>query len=196
MPKTIAVIGASDRPGTVGAAVWTNVLEGAAGPVYAVNPSRDRVGDHVCYRSITDIPDDVQLAIVAVPAEALVATIDECIAARVRGAVVITSVEGTAIDTAGIVADARRNGLRIVGPGSMGVASSRREVGLNAALVPVRLPPGTLAISMQSGSLGASLLNEASRLGSGCRGSCRSAIDPTSRATTCCSSGPTTSTPG
>ena len=167
MPRTIAVIGASDRPGTVGAAVWTNVLEGAAGPVYAVNPTRDRVGDHVCYRSITDIHDDVQLAIVVVPSDALVATIDECIAARVRGAVVITSVEGTDIDVVAIVADARRNGLRIVGPGSMGVASSRREAGLNAALVPVRLPPGTLAISMQSGSLGASLLNEASRLGLG-----------------------------
>lgn len=167
MPRTIAVIGASDHAGTVGAAVWANVRAGATGAVYAVNPSRERLGDHVSYPTITAVPEDVQLAVIAVPSAALVATIDECIAARVRGAVVITSVEGTDIDVPAIVATARRNGLRLVGPGSMGVAASRRSVGLNAALVPVRLPPGPLAISMQSGSLGASLLAEADRLGMG-----------------------------
>ncbi|MFV0309837.1 MAG: acetate--CoA ligase family protein, partial [Desertimonas sp.] len=167
MPRTIAVIGASERAGTVGAAVWSNVRAGATGPVYAVNPAHGRVGDQTCYRSITDVPDDVQLAVVTVPSSALVATIDDCIAARVRGAVVITSIEGSDIDLGALIARARRNGLRIVGPGSMGVASSRPEVGLNAALVPVRLPAGRLAISMQSGSLGASLLAEAARLGMG-----------------------------
>ena len=167
MPRTIAVIGASDRPGSVGAAAWHNVVRGARGPVYAVNPAHERIGDHDSHPSITAVPDDIHLAVVVVPPAALETTIDECIAARVRGAVVITSIEGTTIDVAPIVARARRHGLRIIGPGSMGVAASRPEVGLHAALVPVRLPPGRIAISMQSGSLGASLLAHADQLGVG-----------------------------
>ena len=81
-----------------------------------------------------------------------------------RGAVVVTAVDGTGVDMPALVARARSYGMRIVGPGSMGVAASRAEIGLQASLVPVTLPPGSVAISLQSGSLGASLLRHAERL--------------------------------
>jgi acyl-CoA synthetase (NDP forming)/GNAT superfamily N-acetyltransferase len=161
VPRAVAVIGASERPGTVGDAIWRNVVDGVDVPTYAVNPRHDTIHGHPCLRSIDELPDEVSLAIIAVPAPALIATIDACIAKRMRGAVIITSVDGTDIDISALVARARRNGLRIIGPSSMGIASPRSETRLQAALVDVALPSGGVAISMQSGSLGGSLLRKA-----------------------------------
>lgn len=167
MPRTIAVVGASDEPGSVGADVWHNVSSDAVGPVYAVNPNHETVGGQPAYPTLTAVPEGVHLAVITVPAEAIPAVIEDCIEARVRGAVIITSIEGTDIDFGAIVTRARRYGLRLIGPGSMGIAASSPDIGLNAALVPVKLPPGPVAISMQSGSLGASLLRMAGELGMG-----------------------------
>ena len=161
IPRAVAVIGASERPGTVGDAIWRNVVDGVDAPTYAVNPRHDSIHGHPCLRSIDDLPDEVSLAIIAVPARALTATIDACIAKRMRGAVIVTSVDGTDIDIPALVGRARRNGLRIIGPSSMGIASPRPETRLQAALVDVALPAGGVAISMQSGSLGGSLLRKA-----------------------------------
>ena len=167
LPRSIAVIGASDRVGSIGAAVWANVSAGATGAVYAVNPRHQTIGGRQAWPSIAGIPGDVSLAVIAVPAGALTSVIEDCITARVRGAVILTSVEGTDVDVPALVARARGHGVRLIGPGSMGIAASRPSIGLNAALVPVRLPVGPVAISMQSGSLGASVLRLAERLGLG-----------------------------
>jgi acyl-CoA synthetase (NDP forming)/RimJ/RimL family protein N-acetyltransferase len=167
IPRAVAVIGASQTPGSVGDAIWRNVVNGVDAPVYAVNPRHDTIHGHPCHRSIAGLPDEVSLAIIAVPATDLEATIDACIAKRMRGAVIVTSVDGTDIDVGAMVARARRNGLRIIGPSSMGVASPRPETRLQAALVDVSLPPGGVAISMQSGSLGGSFLRKALDVGLG-----------------------------
>ncbi len=167
LPRSIAVVGASDRPGSIGAALWRNVTGGATGPVYPVNPSHRTIDGHQAWPSIAAVPGDVSLAVIAVPAAALATVVDDCIAARVRGAVILTSIEGTDVDIPDLVSRARRHGVRLIGPGSMGIAASRPSIGLNAALVPVRLPPGPVAISLQSGSLGASVLRLAERLGMG-----------------------------
>ena len=161
LPRAIAVIGASERPGSVGDAIWRNVAESVDVPIYAVNPRHDTVHGHPCCRTIDELPDEVSLAIIAVPARDLDATVDACIAKRMRGAVIVTSVDGTDIDVVALVTRARRNGLRIIGPSSMGIASPRPETRLQAALVDVALPAGGLAISMQSGSLGGSFLRKA-----------------------------------
>ena len=161
LPRAVAVIGASERPGTVGDAIWRHVANSVDVPIYAVNPRHDLVHGHPCCRSIDELPDEVSLAVIAVPAADLDATIDGCIAKRMRGAVIITSVDGTDIDVSALVTRARRNGLRIIGPSSMGVASPRAETRLQTALVEVDLPAGGLAISMQSGSLGGSFLRKA-----------------------------------
>jgi acyl-CoA synthetase (NDP forming)/GNAT superfamily N-acetyltransferase len=158
LPRAIAVVGASDAPGSIGEELWRHVTAAAKGPVFAVNPFHETVGGRPSCARLQDVPADVNLAVVAVPAAALSTVIDDCIAARVRGAVLITSVEGTDVDMEPLVTKARRFGVRLIGPGSMGVASPRQSVGVDALLVPADLPPGNVAISLQSGSLGASVL--------------------------------------
>ena len=169
LPRSIAVIGASDRVGSVGRELWRNVTHGTGLPVYPVNPSHDLVGGVRSYPSVSAIDDDLWLAVIACPVEALVAVIDECIERRVRGAVIITAIDGVDIDIAAIVDRARRHGMRIIGPASMGLAVGRAPgtAGVQAALVPVDLPPGRIAVSMQSGSLGASFLQLAQSMGIG-----------------------------
>ncbi len=165
LATSIAVIGASDDELTIGGELWRRLATDRGRRTYPVNPNHREIGGVTAYPAITDIPDDVALAIVAVPAAALAVTIDQCIEKRVRGAVVVTSLDGvTGVDVPAIVANARRNGLRIVGPGSMGIASPRADVALQAALVDVRLPAGNVAISMQSGTLGSGLLQMAGNL--------------------------------
>ncbi len=173
IPRAIAVIGASDRADSVGAALWTNVIGSATVPVYPVNPKHAEVGGHRCYASVTDLPDDVSLAIVAVPRDALDTTIDACIAKRMRGAIIVTDIDGTSsdhgppVDLDALVARSRRNGLRIIGPSSMGAAALRADAPMQAALVEVILPVGHVAISMQSGSLGGAVLRHARDIGLG-----------------------------
>ncbi len=167
LPTSIAVIGASDVDASVGKLAWTSVSSAPRCPVHPVNPGHDTIGGRRAYSSVVDVPDEVGLAIIAVPTDALEATIDECIAKRVRGAIVITAVDGDDIDVGDIVTNARRNGLRIIGPSSFGVASPRPETALQAALVDVTVPAGNVAVSMQSGTLATSLLLLAQRLGLG-----------------------------
>jgi acyl-CoA synthetase (NDP forming)/GNAT superfamily N-acetyltransferase len=167
LPRAIAVIGASDRADTVGNQLWTHLRDSATVPVYPVNPRLEDLDGRRCYGSVGDLPDDVSLAIIAVPLRSLESTIDACIDKRMRGAVVVTSVDGLngpRLDLDAIVARARRNGLRLIGPSSMGVASLHPGSALQASIVDVTLPPGRVAISMQSGSLGASLLRRAGEL--------------------------------
>jgi acyl-CoA synthetase (NDP forming)/GNAT superfamily N-acetyltransferase len=167
LPRTIAVVGASDTPGSVGEALWRHVTSAATGAVFPVNPRHATVGGRQAWPSLQAVPADVSLAVVAVPAAALTEVIEDCIDSHVRGAVIVTSVEGTDIDVAALVDRARSHGVRLIGPGSMGIASSRPTVGLQASLVPVTLPPGNVAISLQSGSLGASVLRLADDLDMG-----------------------------
>ncbi len=164
LPRVIAVVGASDRPDSIGGALWRHVTAAATGVVHPVNPNRRSVGGQRSWPTVQAVPDDVSLAVIAVPAAALPGVVEDCIAARVRGAIVVTAVDGTDVDMPALVHRARSYGMRIIGPGSMGVAASRAEIGLQASLVPVTLPPGAIAISLQSGSLGASLLRRADRL--------------------------------
>jgi acyl-CoA synthetase (NDP forming)/RimJ/RimL family protein N-acetyltransferase len=163
LPRSIAVIGASDEPGSIGHELWQNVTSDFGGPVWPVNPAHDTVGGRPCAASVADIADDVWLAIVAVPAAALADTIESCIAKHVRGAVIVTATEGAGIDVPALVAHARRNGMRIIGPTSMGIASPRASGGVQAALARVPGPRGGVAISLQSGSLGASVLQLAAQ---------------------------------
>jgi acyl-CoA synthetase (NDP forming)/GNAT superfamily N-acetyltransferase len=167
LPASIAVIGASDAPNSVGYSAWRSASTNPRCPVYPVNARHDTVGDRPAFPSVTAIPDEVGLAVIAVPSHALAETIDQCIEKRVRGAVVITAPSEAEVDVAALIAHARRNGLRIIGPSSFGIASPRPETWLQTTLVEVDLPPGEVAISMQSGTLATSLLLLAHRIGLG-----------------------------
>ncbi len=167
LPRTIAVVGASDEPGSVGEVLWRNVTASATGAVFPVNPAHESIGGRRSWPTLRAVPANVSLAVIAVPAERVPDVIEDCIESRVRGAVIVTNVEGSGIDIDELVTRARRAGVRMIGPGSAGVAASRPSIGLQASLVPVSLPPGNVAISLQSGTLGGSVLRMADQLSMG-----------------------------
>ncbi len=167
LPRSVAVIGASARVGSVGRTLLEHALLGAPRvPVHAVNPHHTELLGLPCVSSIEDVDADIGLAVVAVPPGVLAEVLLACARRRVRGAIVVTEVpDGFPVDA--LIADVRRSGMRVVGPGSMGVAVPGSSPPLHAHLAPPTIPAGPLAVSLQSGSLGASVLERASRLGIG-----------------------------
>jgi acyl-CoA synthetase (NDP forming)/GNAT superfamily N-acetyltransferase len=169
-PNAIAIVGATDREGTVGASITSAVLGSFTGPIHLVNPSRSTAYGRSCVKRVADITDAVDLALLVVPASSIVSAIDDCIARRVRGAVIYATLDEPAIDTIGLqalIAHARDNGLRIIGPASMGVIGRHPGREMQASLAP-RLPRrGKLALSLQSGALGAAVLARTESLGVG-----------------------------
>ncbi|MFN8039878.1 MAG: GNAT family N-acetyltransferase [Acidimicrobiales bacterium] len=170
-PRSVAVVGASDRPGTIGHHLLTNLLRGGFdGSVYPVNPARSHVASVPCYPSVGAIPDEVDLAVVAVPREHCVEVVDECAAKQVKGLVVISAGfsevgdEGAELEHQLLVA-ARRGGMRMVGPNCLGVVNT--AVGLDATFAPQPPLPGRVAFLSQSGALGIALLEWTARLGLG-----------------------------
>ncbi|HEX6312771.1 MAG TPA: GNAT family N-acetyltransferase, partial [Acidimicrobiia bacterium] len=171
-PRTVAVIGAGRRPATIGHEVLRNLLTGGfTGAVYPVNATAHAVAGVRAYPSVLDVPDDVDLAVVAVPAEATLGVVEECARKGVGGLVVITAgfaetAEGVDRQRA-IVASARRSGMRLVGPNCMGVVNTNPAVRLNATFAPFAATPGRVAFASQSGAFGIELLGRAGDIGLG-----------------------------
>lgn len=172
-PHSVAVIGASDRKGSVGREIFRNLLNvGFEGAVYPVNPRSPHVASVPTYGSVLDIPDDVHLAVVAVPAQAVAGVIAECAEKRVRGAIVVSTGFGEAGPEGQerqreLVELARGNGMRIIGPASMGAINTDPSARLHASFAPLGVPAGTIGVSLQSGPLGTGMLELARRLGAG-----------------------------
>jgi acyl-CoA synthetase (NDP forming)/RimJ/RimL family protein N-acetyltransferase len=171
--RHVAVIGASRRADTIGATLVRNlVLGGFTGRVYVVNSAAQAVAGMPAYASVQDIGDEVDLAIVAVPAEAVTDVVLDCAAKGVHGLVVISS--GFA-ETGGdgrkrqrhLVGLARSYGLRLVGPNCLGVINTHPEYSLNASLSPVMPPSGRVGFFCQSGALGVAILESVARRGLG-----------------------------
>ena len=172
-PSSIALIGASRRPGTIGHEILRNLLDGGfTGPVYPVNPNARAVTGVRAYPTIGDIPDDVDLAVVAVPATEVPTAVRQCAAKRVRSLVIVSAgfaeVGGDqAHAERDLVEVARRNGMRIVGPNCMGVINTSPAVHMNATFAPFVPTAGRIAFSSQSGALGIELLGQTAELGLG-----------------------------
>jgi acetyl coenzyme A synthetase (ADP forming)-like protein len=172
-PRSVAVIGASRRRGTVAGEVLHNLLSaGFEHPIYAVNPHAEVVQSLTAYPTVADIPARVDLAVVVVPAEHVTAVARDCAAAGVRALVVIsagfaeTGEEG-ARRQAELVEVCRDAGMRLVGPNCLGVLNTAPRVSLNATFAPHPAPPGRVAFMSQSGGLGIAIVEAAARLGVG-----------------------------
>jgi acyl-CoA synthetase (NDP forming) len=170
---SVAIIGASRRQDTIGSTLVRNlVLGGYAGRVYAVNPAADAVAGMPAYKTVQDIPDQVDLAIVAVPADAVHDVVLDCAAKGVHGLIVISSgfaetgEEGRKRQRR-LVGLARSYGLRLVGPNCLGVINTDPAVSLNASLSPVMPPHGRVGFFCQSGALGVAILETVARRGLG-----------------------------
>ncbi len=172
-PTSVAVIGASRTPGTIGHELVRHIVAaGFTGPVYAIHPHADEIAGVPAFRSVRDAPGPVDLAVVAVPALAVQDVVADCAAAGVRGLVVVS---GGFAETGelgrerqqAVVAMAREHGMRVVGPNCLGIINTDPAVRLNASLSPTTPPRGRTAFFSQSGALGTAILDNIARRGLG-----------------------------
>jgi acyl-CoA synthetase (NDP forming)/RimJ/RimL family protein N-acetyltransferase len=177
-PQSVAVVGASNDEGKLGNAVFVNLLRmGFNGPIYPINPDARHVHGVRAYASVLDVPEDIDLVVIAVPAASVSEVVEQCAQRGVRGLVVISGGfgerGGVAERKAGraaqrqLVASARTYGMRVVGPNCLGIVNTDPAVGLNASLAPLSPLPGRVGFFSQSGALGVTILGEAARRGLG-----------------------------
>jgi acyl-CoA synthetase (NDP forming)/ribosomal protein S18 acetylase RimI-like enzyme len=172
-PRSVAVVGASRRQDTIGQALVRNLVTGNyTGRVYAVNPSSEAVSGLPAYATVNDIPGEVDVAIVAVPAEAVQDVVLDCAAKGVHGLVVISSgfaetgEEGRQRQRR-LVGLARSYGLRLIGPNCLGVINTDPATSLNASLSSLMPPAGRAGFFCQSGALGSAILEKVNNRGLG-----------------------------
>src|SRR5688572_2287771 len=164
-PNAVAVIGASRRESNLGRRVLESLLgSGFQGQIYPVNPSASELHGKRCFFTARDLPPGIDLAIIAVPRESVLAAVDDCALAGVKGIVVISAGFAEA-DARGrelqseLVERVRGYGMRMVGPNCMGVINTHPAIALNASFAERLPPPGRIALASQSGGLGLAVLN-------------------------------------
>jgi acyl-CoA synthetase (NDP forming)/GNAT superfamily N-acetyltransferase len=164
-PESVVVIGASRRREAIGRVILENIRGGEyAGRLYTVNPRARQIDGDRCLASVLDLPEPADLAVIAVPAPAVLGVAEQCGQRGVRSLVVITSGLDPAA-CADLLAVCRRHGMRLVGPGCFGVAVP--SLGLDATFDATRLRPGVAGLMSQSGGVGVALAGQLSRLGVG-----------------------------
>ncbi len=177
-PGSVAVIGAGRTPGGVGRSVLENLREaGFTGRLYAVNGAlqEKELGGVPAYRSVRDIPEPVDLAVVAVRTERVPEAVAECGEHGVQGLVVVSAgyaesgPEGRERQRE-LVRQARTYGMRIIGPNAFGVINTSPDVRLNASLAPEMPRAGRIGLFAQSGAIGIALLSRLHRRGGGVTG--------------------------
>ncbi|MCO4746212.1 MAG: acetate--CoA ligase family protein [Proteobacteria bacterium] len=172
-PQSVAVVGASRRPRSIGYELVANLLRaGFEGPVYPVNPSARSVHSIPAFPTLDAIPGEVDLAVITVPRDHVMGVVDDAIAKGVKALVTITAgfkevdAEGAALE-AEIRRKLRKAGVRMVGPNCMGVIDTDPSVRLNATFATTNPPAGNVAFASQSGALGEAILETASHMGLG-----------------------------
>src|SRR6476661_2331614 len=162
-PRSVAVIGATEREGSVGRTLlWNLIRNPFGGTVFPVNPQRRSVLGLKSYPDIASVPEVVDLAVIATPAAGVPQVIRECIAAGVKGAIIVSAgfkeigAAGEALEQQ-VLAQARLGGMRIIGPNCLGVMNP--VLGLNATFAGTIARPGNVAFISQSGALCTSILD-------------------------------------
>ncbi|HEC80956.1 MAG TPA: CoA-binding protein, partial [Thermoplasmatales archaeon] len=161
-PKSVAVVGASSNPGKIGYKVLSNILVGGYhGKVYPVNLKGGEILGLRVYKRVTEIQEDVDLAVIVVPAPIVFDVVQDCAEAKVKFLIIITSgfsEVGNRREEKKIVDFARKHGMRVLGPNVFGMYSAK--VSLNASFGPSKIPPGRIAIITQSGALGGAMIGK------------------------------------
>ncbi|HEX6746889.1 MAG TPA: acetate--CoA ligase family protein [Longimicrobium sp.] len=172
-PKSIAVVGASRTPNTIGWQILDNLLRhGYTGAVYPVNPTAESVHSIRAYPSVEAIPHEVEMAVVVVPKQHVCAVAEACGRKGVKALVVISAgfkeIGGAGREReAALVEIVRRHGMRLVGPNCMGVLNTAPDVAMNATFAPNMPPAGPVAFLSQSGAMGVTILDYAAEYGIG-----------------------------
>ncbi len=166
-PKSIAVVGATNREGSVGFAVFRNILRaGFQGILYPVNPRAKSVQSIKAYPTLTDIPDEVDMAVIIVPAGVVSGVMEHAGKKKIKGAVII-SAGFKEIGDKGIELEnnlkecAYKHGIRVVGPNCLGVINNNKDIRMNASFATKMPKPGNIAFISQSGALCTAVLDHA-----------------------------------
>ncbi|MEA2283077.1 MAG: hypothetical protein QOK21_3684 [Solirubrobacteraceae bacterium] len=172
-PRSVAIVGASARGGSVGGAILRNVLAaGFTGDVHVVSVRGGLLEGRVTVASVRDVPGELDLAVVAVPADAVLDVARDCAAKGVHAIVVVSAGFAEAGPRGrerqhALLGICRAAGMRLVGPNCLGVMNTDPAVGLNASFGPVPPPPGRVAFMSQSGALGIAVIDAAREQGLG-----------------------------
>ena len=172
-PRSVVVIGANRARGKIGSEILHNLIaSGYTGALAAIHPNASTIDGVHAYPSIGEVAGPIDLAVIVVPAAAVLTAVDSCIAKGVRAICVISAgfsecgEEGRARERE-LVERIRLAGCRLIGPNCMGLLNTDPAVGLNATFAPVAPPAGAVAMSTQSGALGLAILDYAKRLNIG-----------------------------
>ncbi|MEZ5610424.1 MAG: bifunctional acetate--CoA ligase family protein/GNAT family N-acetyltransferase [Rhodocyclaceae bacterium] len=162
-PKSVGVIGASERETAIGGVLIRNMLDaGFKGKIFAINPKHDKVHGVMCYKSVEDVPHRLDLVVIATAAQKVPAIIDGCGRAGVKAAIVLsagfseTGPRGAALERS-VMDAARRHKIRLLGPNCLGIM--RPDLGLNATFAHGRALPGSIGLISQSGALCTAILD-------------------------------------
>ena len=172
MPKSIAVVGASNRPG-IGSAFVKNLIEsGYNGIIYPINPKLEVVSSIKTYPSVLDVPGNIDLAVIVISAEKAQPLIEECGRKGVKSLLVITAgyseMGGEGVEREKqLVKTARAYGMRIIGPNCLGILNTDPQIRMNATFAPLPVPRGKVAFGTQSGALGGAILYYCTKIGMG-----------------------------
>jgi len=162
-PKSIAVIGASREKEKVGHRIFRNLVNfGFSGNLYPINPHAEKILGFKCYRSILDVPSEVDLSVIAVPAKIVPLVAEQCGVKGVKGIIVIsagfseTGREGTWLERR-LLSICRKYDMHMQGPNCLGIINTASRV--NASFASTNPPAGSIAFVSQSGALGSTILN-------------------------------------
>ena len=171
-PKSIAVIGASDKQGSVGRAITSNIMNGYKGIVYPISPTRETVFDQKAYKSVMDVPDPIDLAVVITKNTIVPVVLEECGKKKINGAIVITAgfkevdEEGKKLEQK-LKDIATKYGVKVIGPNCLGVMNLEPQTMMNSTFLKITPKSGKIALVSQSGAICAALVEDASAQGIG-----------------------------
>jgi 4-hydroxybutyryl-CoA synthetase (ADP-forming) len=164
-PKSIAVIGASEKPG-VGKTIFNNIAKNFKGKIYPVTPSNATVGGLTAYKSVLDIPEQVDLAVVAAPSRFTPAVMEEVGKKGIKGAIIV-SAGFKEVDEAGAKLEkevgeiAKKYGIRVIGPNCLGIMSLSKDNMMNSTFLKITPKYGGIALVSQSGAICAATVEDA-----------------------------------
>ena len=171
-PKSIAVIGASDKEGSVGRAITSNIMKGYTGTVFPISPTRDTVFDQKAYKSVLDVPDEIDLAVIITKNTIVPIVLEECGKKKIQGAIVITAgfkevdEEGKKLEEQ-LKDIAKKYNLQVIGPNCLGVMNLEPDTMMNSTFLKITPKSGEIALVSQSGAICAALVEDASAQGIG-----------------------------
>ena len=171
-PKSIAIIGASDKRGSVGSTITSNIMNGFTGTVYPVSPTRETVFYKKAYKTVLDIPKSVDLAVIVIKNTLVADVLEECGKKKIKGVIIITA-GFKEVDEEGAKREqqlkdiAKKYKIQIIGPNCLGVMNLAPKTMMNSTFLKVTPKSGKIALVSQSGAICAALVEDASAQGIG-----------------------------